>query len=68
VVDRVPKLGTLAAYARQKVRDLLIDHREYIEQRGEDMPAIRDWRWPGTSDRDERPDRRERGRAPIEPE
>jgi xylulose-5-phosphate/fructose-6-phosphate phosphoketolase len=46
VIDRVPGLATHAAYARQRLRDRLIDHREYIERYGEDMPEIRDWRWP----------------------
>ena len=48
VIDRVPKLGALAAYAKQAIRDKLIEHKEYIATYGQDMPAIRDWRWPGT--------------------
>jgi xylulose-5-phosphate/fructose-6-phosphate phosphoketolase len=48
VIDRVPKLGYLAAYAKQAIRDKLIEHKEYITTYGQDMPAIRDWRWPGT--------------------
>ncbi len=46
VIDRVPKLGYLAAYTKQAVRDKLIEHRNYITQRGEDLPEIREWRWP----------------------
>ena len=46
VIDRVPKLGSIAAYAKQKVRDKRIEHREYIVEHGEDMPEIRDWTWP----------------------
>jgi xylulose-5-phosphate/fructose-6-phosphate phosphoketolase len=48
VIDRVPKLGYLAAYAKQAIRDKLIEHKEYIATYGQDMPAISDWRWPGT--------------------
>jgi xylulose-5-phosphate/fructose-6-phosphate phosphoketolase len=46
VIDRVPKLGYHAAYAKQEIRDKLIDHKAYITQCGEDMPEVRDWTWP----------------------
>jgi xylulose-5-phosphate/fructose-6-phosphate phosphoketolase len=46
VIDRVPKLGYLAAYAKQAMRDKLIDHEEYIRQNGDDMPEVKEWRWP----------------------
>ena len=45
VIDRVPSLGAHAAYAKQFIRDKLIDHKHYIEQYGEDMPEIRNWKW-----------------------
>lgn len=46
VIDRVPKLGYIAAYAKQFIRDKLIDHKHYITKYGDDMPEIRDWKWP----------------------
>jgi xylulose-5-phosphate/fructose-6-phosphate phosphoketolase len=46
VIDRVPRLGYHAAYAKQAFRDKLIEHGQYIVQRGEDMPEVRDWTWP----------------------
>ncbi len=46
VIDRVPKLGYVAAYAKQAVRDKLIEHKQYITTYGEDMPEIRAWKWP----------------------
>ncbi len=46
VIDRVPKLGYMAAYAKQAIRDKLIEHREYIGKYGDDMPEVRDWKWP----------------------
>jgi xylulose-5-phosphate/fructose-6-phosphate phosphoketolase len=45
VIDRVPGLGVRAAYAKQAIRDKLIEHKQYIAKHGEDMPEIRDWRW-----------------------
>jgi xylulose-5-phosphate/fructose-6-phosphate phosphoketolase len=47
VIDRVPGLGATAAYARQAIRDKLIEHRQYIERHGEDMPEVREWTWSG---------------------
>ena len=51
VIDRVPKLGYVAAYAKQAVRDKLIEHEQYITTYGEDMPEIREWKWPASSRR-----------------
>jgi xylulose-5-phosphate/fructose-6-phosphate phosphoketolase len=45
VIDRLPSLGSRAAYAKQAMHDKLIDHRRYIMQYGDDMPEIRDWQW-----------------------
>ncbi|BBD67320.1 D-xylulose 5-phosphate/D-fructose 6-phosphate phosphoketolase [Nostoc commune NIES-4072] len=46
VIDRVPKLGYRAAYVKQQLQDKLIEHKHYIEKYGDDMPEIRDWKWP----------------------
>jgi xylulose-5-phosphate/fructose-6-phosphate phosphoketolase len=46
VVDRVPKLGAGAGYVKQFVRDKRIEHKEYIRKCGDDMPEVRDWKWP----------------------
>jgi xylulose-5-phosphate/fructose-6-phosphate phosphoketolase len=45
VVDRLPRLGSKAAYLKQELRDKLIEHGEYIHTYGQDMPEIRDWTW-----------------------
>ena len=45
VIDRLPKLGARAAYAKQAIRNALIEHRRYIDERGEDHPFVRGWRW-----------------------
>jgi xylulose-5-phosphate/fructose-6-phosphate phosphoketolase len=51
VIDRVPGLGERAAYARQFIRDKLIEHRHYIRRYGQDMPEIREWGWEGSTAR-----------------
>jgi xylulose-5-phosphate/fructose-6-phosphate phosphoketolase len=45
VIDRVPRLASIGAYAKQDFRDRLIEHQQYIREVGEDPPAIRDWTW-----------------------
>jgi xylulose-5-phosphate/fructose-6-phosphate phosphoketolase len=45
VIDRVPKLGPRAAYAKQAIRDKLIEHKEHIAKFGDDMPEIAGWAW-----------------------
>jgi xylulose-5-phosphate/fructose-6-phosphate phosphoketolase len=46
VVDRVPRLQRIGAHFKQMLRDKLIDHKEYIMQVGDDMPEIKNWKWP----------------------
>ena len=46
VVNRVPSLQDQAGHLHQAMHDRLVEHREYIDRHGEDMPAIRDWKWP----------------------
>ena len=47
VIDRVPGLRYRAAHLRQLMRDKRAEHREYVTRRGEDLPEVRDWVWPG---------------------
>ena len=44
-IDRLPQLGSKAAYVKQACRDKLIEHKEYICKYGDDMPEIREWKW-----------------------
>ena len=45
VIDRVPRLGERAGYAREELKDKLIEHRHHVTTYGEDMPEVRDWKW-----------------------
>ena len=47
VIDRVPKLGSRMAHLKQRMAGARVEHRQYIEEHGDDMPAVRDWKWPG---------------------
>ena len=46
VVDRVPKLQNVGAHFKQMLRNKLVEHKQYIHERGDDLPEIRDWAWP----------------------
>ena len=45
VIDRVPKLAARAAYAKQAIRDKLLEHKKHIAEYGDDLPEITNWRW-----------------------
>jgi xylulose-5-phosphate/fructose-6-phosphate phosphoketolase len=45
VIDRLPQLGSRAAYAKQAIMNKLIEHKNYIAEHGDDMPEVSDWRW-----------------------
>ncbi len=46
VVDRVPRLQATGAHFKQFIRDKLVEHGEYIRTHGDDLPEVRDWKWP----------------------
>ncbi len=45
VIDRVPKLGSSAAYVKQMLLDKLVDHKHYVNEHGQDMPEVLNWKW-----------------------
>jgi xylulose-5-phosphate/fructose-6-phosphate phosphoketolase len=46
VIDRVPKLERIGAQVKQAMRDKRLEHKQYIREHGDDMPEVRDWKWP----------------------
>ncbi|HZI47876.1 MAG TPA: phosphoketolase family protein, partial [Pyrinomonadaceae bacterium] len=46
VIDRIPKLESAGAHVSQQMQDKRFEHKRYIYEHGEDMPEIRDWKWP----------------------
>ncbi|MCU0568832.1 MAG: phosphoketolase family protein [Oculatellaceae cyanobacterium Prado106] len=45
VIDRIPRIKPIAAYVKQIIRNKFIKHHQYIQQYGEDMPEILNWKW-----------------------
>ena len=45
VIDRLPEPSSAAIYLKQKMQDTLISHRIYINEHGQDIPEVKDWKW-----------------------
>ena len=41
-IDRLPQTGDKGIYLKQQLKDKLIEHKQYIDKHGEDMPEIRE--------------------------
>jgi xylulose-5-phosphate/fructose-6-phosphate phosphoketolase len=45
-VDRIPRLQGIGSHFQQMLRNKLVEHKQYIQEYGEDMPEIQNWKWP----------------------
>jgi xylulose-5-phosphate/fructose-6-phosphate phosphoketolase len=45
VIDRVPRLGSKGDYLKQQLNDKLIEHKQYVNKHGKDLPEILNWKW-----------------------
>jgi len=43
--DRAGIAGTAVAALKRTMEEQLMEHRRYINQNGQDLPDIRNWRW-----------------------
>jgi xylulose-5-phosphate/fructose-6-phosphate phosphoketolase len=48
-IDRVPQTGNKGQALMQQLKAKLIEHKQYIDTNGEDLPEIRNWKWPAPS-------------------
>ena len=46
VIDRVPRMRNKGAHLRQDLQNKRAEHTLYIRKYGDDMPEIRNWKWP----------------------
>jgi len=45
VINRLPQLGESSANLKQLMQDKLVEHKQFIEKYGQDMPEILNWKW-----------------------
>ena len=45
VIDRLPQLKYKGSHLKQKMRDKLVEHKQYIYEHGVDLPEVRNWKW-----------------------
>ena len=46
VVDRVPKFQRVGSHFQQFLRNKLVEHKHYTREHGDDMPEVKNWKWP----------------------
>ena len=44
-IELLPATGDRGIDVKRRLKDKLVDHRQYIDREGRDMPEVRDWVW-----------------------
>jgi len=44
-IDRLPQTGKEGIALKKQLQAKLIEHKQYIDENGQDMPEIRNWKW-----------------------
>ena len=44
-INRLPQLGNRGAFLIQKMKDKLVEHKQYIYEYGQDLPEVQNWKW-----------------------
>jgi len=47
-IDRLPQTGEHGLSVKRTLQARLVDHKQYIDTHGQDLPEIRNWRWSTT--------------------
>jgi len=52
VINRLPKQGVSGSNMVKLMQDKLIEHKQYIEKYGQDLPEILNWKWNSFNNQD----------------
>ena len=44
-LKQLPQLGDIAGHLNQEMNDLLVKHKNYIAEYGQDLPEVTEWKW-----------------------
>jgi xylulose-5-phosphate/fructose-6-phosphate phosphoketolase len=48
-IRRLPQTGAAGQRLKEQLESKLVEHRDYINRNGQDLPEIRNWRWGATN-------------------
>ena len=47
-IDRLPQTGEKGRALKEQLQAKLVEHKQYIDKNGQDLPEIRNWKWGNT--------------------